>query len=101
MSQPFDLTHPKLQASQRETMLWCDDRQLTATPSDEEEIKRRRKLLDHTQELLQEAMTESRSLTNRLLRRNYSSLSKYQRSIELMSQANPASFISFTKRLRS
>lgn len=97
----FDLNRPDLQRSLKDAILWCADRQLTATPSDDEEIRRRRELMDRAQELLHGAMVESRSVLNRIRHRNYTELPKYQRGIELVSQANPVSFTSFTKRLRS
>ena len=97
----FDLDNPDLQRSLKETILWCSERQLTATPADDEEIRRRRELMSQAQELLYGAMLESRSLVNRIRYRSYSELPKYRRSMELVSQANPASFISFTRRLRS
>ncbi len=97
----FDLDNPNLQQSLKEAILWCAERQLTANPADGEEIRRRRELMSQAQELLHGAMLESRSLVNRIRYRNYSELPKYRRGMELVSQANPASFISFTKRLRS
>lgn len=97
----FDLNRPDLQRSLKDAILWCADRQLTATPADDEEIRRRRELMDRAQELLQGAIVESRSLLNRIRHRNYMELSKYKRGTELVSQANPVSFTSFTKRLRS
>ena len=97
----FDLNRPDLQRSLKDAILWCADRQLTATPADDEEIRRRRELMNRAQELLHGAIVESRSLLNRIRRRNYTELPKYQRGMELVSQANPVSFTSFTKRLRS
>ena len=97
----FDLNRPDIQQSLKEAILWCADRQLTATPKDDEEIRRRRELMNRAQELLHGAMVESRSLLNRIRRRNYTELPKYQRGMELVAQADPVSFISFTKRLRS
>ena len=97
----FDLNRPDLRRSLKDSILWCADRQLTATPADDEEIRRRRELMDRAQELLHGAIVESRSLLNRIRRRNYTELVNYQRGMELVSQANPVSFTSFTKRLRS
>lgn len=97
----FDLNRPALQRSLKDAILWCADRQLTATPADDEEIRRRRELMNRAQELLHGAMVESRSLLNRIRHRNYTELPNYQRGMELVSQANPVSFTSFTTRLRS
>jgi hypothetical protein len=97
----FDLNRPDLQRSLKDAILWCADRQLTASPADDEEISRSRELMGQAQELLHGAMTESRSLVNRIRYRNYSELPKYRRGMELVSQANPVSFTSFTRRLRS
>jgi hypothetical protein len=101
MSGLFDLNRPDIQRSLKDAILWCADRQLTATRGDDEEIRRRRELMNRAQELLHGAMAESRSLLNRIRHRNYTELPKYQRGMELVSLANPVSFTSFTKRLRS
>ena len=97
----FDLNRPDLQRSLKDAILWCADRQLTATPADDEEIRRRRELMNRAQELLHGAMVESQSLLNRIRHRSYTDLPDYQRGMELVSQANPVSFTCFTKRLRS
>jgi hypothetical protein len=97
----FDVKSADLQQSLKEIMLWCADRQLTPTPAEKEEIRRVRELREEAGALLHDAMSESRSLLNRIRRREYSSMPKYQRGMELLSKADPVSSISFAKWLRS
>lgn len=97
----FDVNSADLQQSLKETMLWCANRNLTPTPAEKEEIRCARELRDQAGALLHEAMIESRSLLNRVRRREYFSMPKYQRGIELLSKANPVSSVPFSQRLRS
>jgi hypothetical protein len=57
--------------------------------------------MDEARVLFQQAMRESESLLNRLRRRAYSEMPSYRRGTELLAEANPATFTSFTRRLRS
>jgi len=101
MPLPFDIDSASAQRHLSETIVWCTNRQLTATPLENEEIRRRLKLLDQAAELMHQAYLESGNFVGRLLRRDYSRTRKYQQGLELMAQVNPASLSSVTKRLRS
>lgn len=101
MALPVDIDRASVQPSLSETIVWCTNRQLTATPLENDEIRRRLKLLDQAGELMHQAYLESGSFVWKLLRRDYSKTRKYQQGLELMAQVNPASLSSVTKRLRS
>jgi hypothetical protein len=101
MPQSFDLDRASAQLHLSEAVVWCTNRQLTATPLENSEIRRRLKLLDQAAELMHQAYLESGNVVGRFLRRDYSKTRKYQQALDLMAQINPASLPSVTKRLRS
>ena len=101
MSQWFNIDRASDQRHLSETIVWCTNRQLTATPLENDEISRRLKLLDQAAELMQQAYLESGNLIGRFLGRDYSKSRKYRQALELMAQVNPASLPTVTKRLRS
>jgi hypothetical protein len=101
MLQSFDIDSASAQRHLSETIVWCTNRQLTATPLENDEIRRRLKLLDQAAELMHQAYLDSGNLVGRFLGGDYSKRRKYQQGLELMAQVNPASLPSVTKRLRS
>jgi hypothetical protein len=101
MPHSFDLDSASAQLHLSEAIVWCTNRQLTATPLENSEIRRRLKLLDQAAELMRQAYLESGNVVGRFLRRDYSKTRKYQQALDLMAQVNPASLPSVIKRLRS
>jgi len=97
----FDFDTRATRRSLQETIAWCTSPQLTATPEELSDLKRRVELVDQAGELIRQAHAESQSPMNRLLRRDYTLTEKGKRGFDLMSEAMATSAGSYIGKLRS
>jgi hypothetical protein len=100
MALEFDLDNPALKQSLDETIVWCSRPQLAATSAEAADLKRSVRLVEEARELMREAYGEAQLFWDRLVRRDYRRMSKWQRGADLMAEAT-SSAASYVKQLRT